>query len=112
MKNPIAFLYHVDPENGVVRCILIDRENGDCAFGVAKCHEDDSFDVNVGMELSKVRAKIAYAKTLSNRYMRKIHKLNKMAEKADKLADERRLVLSDIGTLTEKEEEILSRVSK
>ena len=106
-ENTYKYVYMVDPQERLVRCCLIDRVNGDCSIDVAKCHSDDVFDVNKGMEIAKLRATISYEKLKANRIARKLHKMNKVTKQADLMAGFRRDSIEHIKFL-EQELEVIS----
>ena len=107
-ENTYKYVYMIDPQERLVRCCLIDRVNGDCAIDVAKCHRDDEFDVNKGMEIAKLRATISYKKLGANRIARKLHKMNKIAKDADLLASYRSDMIEYIKGLERREKDLCS----
>ena len=80
-KIVVKYIYKVDSDNRSVTCIGINKDNN-CMFenlymGEAKCHKEDEFDIEYGMELAKLRCEKNQIKHDLNRTRRKVTKCNK-----------------------------------
>lgn len=63
------FKFYKSKQGRTIYCKVYD-DYGNCyAEGMAQCHIDDEFDLNVGIELSEIRAKLNVYKYLENDYI-------------------------------------------
>ena len=56
--------------------------------GIAKCHPDDDFDIQKGIELSKIRALNKYHNALQKELMNFANKMDQFTEKIDRKVEE------------------------
>lgn len=87
----VRYIYKVDPENRLVNCMgIIKDDDGrflDFQVGDAKCHKDDEFDVNFGMELARLRCERNIIKRNMNKNKHNVSKFNKKSKHFEKCAD-------------------------
>lgn len=82
-KNPFSEIFYV----------ANDYKGGEWTFmnesykGIAKCHPNDVFDVEIGKEIAKNRALRKYYSDLRLKYSRFFDMLNEIADVADKNYD-------------------------
>ena len=76
-----------------ILCVADDYKGGEWTFmnesykGIAKCHPNDVFDVEIGKEIAKNRALRKYYSDLRLKYSRFFDMLNEIADVADKNYD-------------------------
>lgn len=81
-------IYMIDKEDRLVRCFLTDISLREEPFiGEAKCHADDVFDIEKGMEISIKRAMLSRNEFAVRHLTRKVRKLNKKASETRRMAD-------------------------
>ena len=56
--------------------------------GIAKCHPDDDFDIQKGIELSKIRALNKYYNALQKELINFANKMDQFIEKIDRKVEE------------------------